>query len=673
MVTNFARRALSGVRVVCALLVVAPPSWAGEPSARASKPGPRIQTRSGDPGARRAIAGGPTTEDVSLGPESPELRSLREAERELFPPASASPGSPWPSELPALLPGDGAPHVLATGLPPGAPLPLRPGDDTGLAWLSHLETPDLPVRWDERVVRYLQYFRDDPRGHATFANLYRKSGRFRELMRRVLRRKSLPEDLVWVAMIESGFDPAARSSAGAAGLWQFMPETAKIYGLLLDRWLDQRLSPPVATEAAAEFLGDLHRRFGSWELALAGYNMGYVGLSSVMRRYNTNDFWSLSRAEGTLPWETTLYVPKIIATAVVAHNLAVFGFSGLAVESAVETDEIEVAPGTPLALVAQAAGTSPKDIEALNPELRAARTPPAGDGDAAYPVKVPQGKGSATAQALARLRKDQPPLDRYVVRFGETLDQVAAAHRVTTQKLVDLNAISPAEGVRGGTVLLVPHVDTAVDPGSAPAVSGSRADLGPAGKPSVVVPADVFVYPGRKRVFYRVLAGDTLREIANALHASTDDLRRWNDLDPNARLQEGMTLQAFVPQDGDLSGVLVAAESDVRVLAVGSDEFFAALEHDKGFRRVTAVAKAGDTIEAIGKRFDVSARTMERINRRPRGDVLKPGEAVVVYVPAGSTADRIVPKSGAAAAVAASTDPAPNGPLPAPPVPDLLP
>jgi hypothetical protein len=110
-----------------------------------------------------------------------------------------------------------------------------------LSWLAHLELPDLPVRWDERVVRYLEFFRDDPRGHSTLVTLYRRSGRWREMMRRALRRKALPEDLVWVSMMESGFDAAARSPAGAAGLWQFMPETAKIYGLTIDRWLDQRL------------------------------------------------------------------------------------------------------------------------------------------------------------------------------------------------------------------------------------------------------------------------------------------------------------------------------------------------------------------------------------------------------------------------------------------------
>ncbi len=593
-----------------------------------------------------------------MGAESPELRALREAERELFPPAAPGPGSPWPSNLPLVLPGDSPPEIEATGVPPARPMaPSREESAQDLAWLDHLEMPDLPVRWDERVVRYLQFFRDDPRGHATFANLFRHSGRWRDMMRRALRRKSLPTDLVWVSMIESGFDATAHSTAGAAGLWQLMPETAKIYGLTFDRWLDQRMSAALATDAAADMLGDLHRRFGGWELALAGFNMGYAGLASVLKRYNTNDFWSLSRSEGALPWETTLYVPKVFAAAVVAHNLAAFGFADLAVDPAVETDEVNVPPGTPLALVAQAVGCTTKDLEALNPELRASRTPPAAEGDAsACPVNVPQGKGAIAAQALLRLRRDQPPLDRYVVRFGETLDQIAAAHKTTTQKLVELNAIAPGEAVRGGTVLLVPHVEPVA--GETPTATGP--------KPAVVVPSDVFVYPDRKRVFYRVLVGDTLKEIGSALHSSPDELARWNDLDPGARLQEGMTLQAFVAPDADLTRVVVVPESDVRVVGVGSEEFFAALEHDKGVKRITVVARAGDTVESIGRRFDVSPRTMERVNHQNRGHVLSAGDTVVVYVP------NTVAVPGGAGPTAVN-EPVPNGPLPAPPVPDLLP
>ena len=609
-------------------------------------------------GTRRSIAGAPTADETSAGVETPELRALREAELELFPPAAPAQGTAWPGDLPFVMPGEPGPHVHATGVPPAAPT-APPPQDAGKdrSWLTKLDMPDLPVRWDERVVRYLEFFRDDPRGHATFANLFRHSGRWREMIRRSLRGKSLPEDLVWVAMIESGFEPVARSAAGAVGLWQVMPETAKIYGLSIDRWVDQRMSAQLETDAAADFLADLHRRFGSWDLAIAAYNMGYGGLASVVKRYNTNDFWSLERTEGTLPWETTLYVPKILASAVVAHNLAAFGFADLQVDPPIVADEVNVSPGTPLALVAQAAGCTPREVEALNPELRASRTPPPGEGDTAYPVRVPHGKGDAATQGLTRMRAGQPALDRYVVRFGETLDQIATARRTTTQKLVELNAIAPGEAVRGGTVLLVPHTDA---PATVPVAGATSAS----GRPTVVVPADEFVYPDRRRVFYRVQVGDTLREIAAALHVTVDDLDRWNDIDPAARLQEGMTLQVFVPQGADLGRVVVAGEGDVRVLPLGSEEFFASLEHDRGFKRVVVTARAGDTLESIGKRFDVTVRTMERVNRRGRTDALHEGETVVVYAPVGTA-------SGAP--VTASNGPVPNGPLPPPPVPDLLP
>ncbi len=642
-------------------------AYAGE-SGRAAKKHeskPSKPARTPDSPARRSIAGGPTADDASLAVESPELRALRAAERELFPQAVGTPGNAWSPSVP-LLPSldDAQPQVLSTGLPPAQPISLpaapslpRRGD---LAWLSKLEMPDIPVRWDERVVRYIEFFRDDPRGRNTFATLFRHSGRWQAMIRRTLRRKSLPEDLVWVSMIESGFDPTAHSAAAAAGLWQFTAETAKIYGLNIDRWVDRRLDPEGETDAAADLLGDLHRRFGSWELALAAYDMGYAGLTAVVRRYNTNDFWSLSRAEGSLPWETTLYVPKIMAAAVVAHNLAAFGLGDLVVDAPVETDDVAVPPGTSLAAVASALGATAKDVQAYNPELRAGRTPPVGEGDAPYPVKVPRGKGATVAQALAKLRAE-PLLERYVVRFGETLEQVAAARKTTTQRLVDLNAIAPGEAIRGGTTLLVPQVGAA-------ASATSAAATGSAGKQGVVVPSDIFVYPDRKRVFYRVQAGYTLREIASALHVPADDLDRWNDLDPGARLAEGMTLQAFVPSGTDLSRVVVLSEGEVRVLPVGSEEFFAELEHDRAMRRLVVKARVGDTIETIGKRFDVPARTMERINRRGRNDPLREGETVVVYVPS-----RAPGAGGALASNAPTSVGAPNAPLASPPLPELLP
>jgi membrane-bound lytic murein transglycosylase D len=468
------------------------------------------------------------------------------------------------------------------------------------------------------------------------------------------------------------------------GLWQFMPDTARAYGLSIDRWADQRLNPEAATEAAAEFLGDLHRRFGSWELAMAGYNMGYWGVAGSVRKYNTNDFWVLSRLEAALPWETTLYVPKILAAAIVGRNPHVFGMEDMSTDAPLDGEPVAVPPGTSLASVAQAAGCTTKELEQLNPELRASRTPPpppkdsvpapgplratADPGANDYPVKVPAGRGGAAAQALAKLRTGQPPLQRYVVRFGESLEQIAAAQRVPMAKLVELNAIGAGEVVRGGTVLLVPTAAAPYTPPAAPAVATNANVVPKDDKAAVaVVPADIFVYPDRRRIFYRVLVGDTLREIADTFHVTIDEVRRWNDLDPSARLQEGMTIQLFVPNDADLTHALVLGENDVRVLPVGSDEFFSYWESLKGRRRVTLTAKVGETLAMIGNRYGMSPGMMERINHRSRGEKLATGDAVVVYAPEARAG------GGASPPIVDPNAPQPNGPLPEAPDPDSLP
>ena len=674
------------------------PKAPAKPSTKAAPKPAAPKARATDASARRQISGGPTSDDVMLGPDTAELRALHAAERELFPmtlPSSQSGDLPYP--LAAL---EEAPRIHATGLPPthsaGPPPAAEGGRD--LSWLHKLDMPDLPIRWDARLVRYLEFFKDDPRGRAMLGVWLRRSGRYRDQVRKVLRRKGVPEDLVWLAMIESGFEPTARSPAGALGMWQFMPDTGRAYGLPQDRWADQRLNVTSATEAAADFLADLHRRFGSWDLAIAAYNMGYGGILSVVRRYNTNDFWMLSRLEGALPWETTLYVPKILAASIVAKNLGVFGFHELVPDAPIEADEVSVPPGIALAAVATAAGCTVKEVEALNPELRASRTPPPpsapGPAAADYPVRVPAGKGAACTANLAKSKKDV--LEKYVVRFGETLEQIAKERRVPTQKLVELNGIAQGEVVRGGSVLLVPKVDPPKADPSKPATDIAASAAAPAAKPVpdgalaatlaqlpsaaipangalvVTVPTDVFVYPDRRRVFYRIVAGDTLPQVAGAFKVSVDELRRWNELDPTARLLEGMTLQLFVREDADLSQAVHLTMNDVRVVTVGSEEFFAYHEGLKGRKRITVAAKPGDTLEAIGRKHGVSPAVMERINRRPRAQALKDGDTVALYV-AQNGHPPPVPNGAAPTGPTAANAPQSSGPLPAAPLPDLLP
>ena len=641
---------------------------AGKPPSKASAVAATAKPSAGPPApktmltpnvaAQKMVAGAPTALDAASGGESSELHALREAELDLFAGAAPPPGVAWPSDLPSAPKG---PFALGCdgGLPPEPADEAPPIDDVAvggsLSWLSGLAMPDLPVRWDSRVVRYLEFFKDDPRGRRIFALWWKRSGRYRELIQEQLRARSMPEDLAWVAMAESGFDPTIKSPAGAAGLWQFMPEAAKIYGLSIDRWADMRSSPIRATEAAIGFLSDLKKRFGTWELALAAYNMGYGGALSAVKKFNSNDYWALSRFENGLPWETTLYVPKIIAMAIVSRNIEAFGYDSVILDTSLDGDQVEVPAGSDLKSIASAAGCSVKELEALNPELRAGRVPPSSSGkidDAKYVVVVPKGKATAVKDASSKLAP-KSTLETYVVRFGESLDQIAAARKTTKAKLVELNGISKDEAVRSGTLLLVPPLPAGSESSGSPYGAVATTD-----KPTALVPGTTFAYPDRQRLFYRVIVGDTPRDVADAFGVTVDELRSWNAIEPTARLQEGMTLQLFVPKGADLSRVVAMKETDVKVIAVGSDEFYSIEEAQKGRKRATVYASGGETVEQVGKKYGLSAGSMEKINRRPRNDVLAKGEAVIVYVPIEATTP--APPAGASTATASLAD------LPAP-------
>lgn len=607
--------------------------------------------------ARREIAGGATRDELKQGTDDPELRALREAERVLFPKPLEGLETGWSwTDLPRPIGSEGE-RVVASGLPPDTRVqPLEPPAASAAesAWLKTLAMPNLPVQLDSHVVKYLLFYRDNPRGKAIARVWAKKSGRYVPAMKAEFAKAGLPTDLVWMSLIESGHSPTIYSPAGAAGIWQFMPDAGRLYGLTVDRWVDERLDPQRSTEGAIRYLSDLHRRFGNWELAMAAYNMGYGGLSRAIRKFNTNDFWQLARYEAGVPWETTLYVPKILATAILMNNKKAFGIGDVAPDSAVRFDTVRVEPGLALVEVAQAAGVSTQNIEALNPHYRVSRTPPARPGQPtvqSWLVRVPLGKGVTVSQRLAKTSNDET-LAPYVVRFGDTAATIAARFRTTPDKLRLVNRIGREEVLTPGTVLLAPQLAPGEAPGSA------------AGDEVVVVPPRRFDYADRRRVFYRVLPGDTLARVAQALGVTRAELLSWNALDTSARLQAGMVLQAFVGKDAPLDDVRYLKDDQTRVLVAGTDEFFDYFEAINGKKRIAVTVKDGETLSSIGKRHGLSVGMMERINRRSRSDKLRAGDTLIVYT-----------QRAAAPARVAETDSArtqPLGPI-EPPAPDVLP
>jgi membrane-bound lytic murein transglycosylase D len=547
---------------------------------------------------------------VAQGLESPELRSLRLAEEELF--------GAGPSQRPDVYDPDcvyGAPDALTSDAPP-ARLERAQGEVVDLAFLKELKLPSLPVRWDARVIDYLLFFKNDRRGRDLAGAWLKRVERYGPMIRRVMAEHSLPEDLQYVAMIESGYDPLARSAADARGMWQFVKQPAQFYGLRIDHWVDERLDPERATHAAALFMRDLYDKFGSWELAFAAYNMGYGGLLRAIRKYNSNDYWMLSHLEAGMPFETALYVAKITAMAIVANNPDRFGFGQLTREPHVALTKLNIAAGTGLRAVAGAAGVDVEQLKTLNPHLVRGRVPP---GEQSSRVYLPREHYDQFAKRWSK--QHEPIYVSYITRFGESLEEIARKVGSTPSKLRDINELGSEAKLQPGFPLLVPGV--------APS---------PAAKESVepllaTVPAKTFRYEDRRRVFYRVSAEDTAASIARFFEVTLDELCAWNSLEAGAVLQRDMLLQLFVVPALDLGKAVVFTPDQVRILTVGSDEFFDFHESQRGRVRVRYHVQPNDTLAKIGERFELSAGSIGRINQFGSNRELKADEWIVMYVP----------------------------------------
>jgi membrane-bound lytic murein transglycosylase D len=241
-----------------------------------------------------------------------------------------------------------------------------------------------PVR-TAKVDRHVQFFSYQIRDR--FEQWLTRLERYRPRVHSIFSEFKLPDDLIFLSLVESGFNTNAVSRAKAVGPWQFMKPTAKSYGLRVDNWVDERRDPDKSTMAAAQYLRDLYQLFGSWPLAMAAYNAGEgkVGRSMARLKAKDGDFWDLLDTK-LLRAETKEYVPRFVAAAQIAKDPSRFGFNILP-QAPVEFDEVAVTRQVHLKAVAKAAGVTLEDIKNLNPELRREMTPP----DPVYILKVPLG------------------------------------------------------------------------------------------------------------------------------------------------------------------------------------------------------------------------------------------------------------------------------------------
>lgn len=508
-------------------------------------------------------------------------------------------------------------HRLSQSAPTGSALLDRPDVQQRLA-----DTDVLGLKQhDHAAVRaYLDFF--DGRGKRTLAGWIQRMHRFSPIILETLRQKGLPEDLIYVAMIESGFSPWARSPAAAVGLWQFIRSTGRYMGLRIDAYVDERRDPLQSTIAAAEYLNYLHDKFGSWPLALAAYNGGPGLMARSIKKYNSNDYWYICSQKGLYD-ETRRYVPKVIGAALVAKNADIFGLDMLQGHDAFEFDLVDVPPSTRLSLVASAVGSDLETLKNLNPALLTGATPP---GKQPYPLRIPAGKTKQFVEKFDKISlQNGAEHITHRVRFGESIEMIGEAYKVAPRVLRAANGLKAKELPPINAELIVPKK--------------ALGSWNPRGKSSakkvILLPSGEFKNPGLKRYFYRVQAGDTLKAMGRGLGINPADITLWNHLDPNAALQDGLYLQVFLPEDRSTESIALTAEADVTPIVIGS------AEHKKLKAKKTASAgrgrrwhkvRSGESLWLIARRHKVTVKKLKQWNRSlRRNNTLQPGQKILVY------------------------------------------
>jgi peptidoglycan lytic transglycosylase D len=378
---------------------------------------------------------------------------------------------------------------------------------------------DIPIVINDRVVAWMDYFQGAGRKH--FQRYLERSGRYIPLMKKILAEEGVPQDLIYISMIESGFNVHAKSHASAVGPWQFIRSTGKRYNMKIDVWVDERRDPYLATRSAARYFKFLYGEFGDWYLAMAGYNAGEGRIRRGLKKTGARDFWELASHRRAIRAETRDYVPKFIAAAIIAKMPERFGFNDVELHDPFAFEVVSVETQTDLAIIAKCSGVKTKEILDLNPHLHRGATP---HGRKNYKIRVPVKTSKKFRVAYSALPKNERiQIVRYRVKGGDTLSRIARRYGVSVRTLARVNNIKSYRTLRKGKTLIIP-IGGAAKARYAKSASGPRTN---------------------KLITHRVKKGETAGTIANRYGVGTSDVRRWNNLNRRSTIRVGQKLKIY--------------------------------------------------------------------------------------------------------------------------------
>lgn len=426
-----------------------------------------------------------------------------------------------------------------------------------------------------------------------------------------LERREMPLELALLPIVESAFDPYAYSHGRAAGLWQFIPGTARMYGLNEDWWHDERRDLKASTRAALDFLSDLSAAFdGDWLLALAGYNAGpgnvRRAISRNERRGMPLDFFALP-----LPRETRAYVPKLLALKRMLSDPAAFDVQLPSIANEPHFEVVAVGGQIDLALAAELAGMDSRDLYLLNPALNRWATHPQGP----HRLLVPRQHAERLQQGIAAMDPgDRIAWHRHQIRSGESLSTIARQHGTDVATLRSVNQLSGTV-IRAGDALLIPK--PGATPSAYPLSQGQRASARAAHYANA---------SDRREMKYRVRRGDSFWSIALAHGVSVAEVTRWNGMAPGDPLSIGRELLLWLPQQQ-------RDEATAAVASICAAAQCAPPQREPEVRRVGYRVRSGDSLARIASRFGVAVADISAWNEINPGRYLQPGQSLVLYVP----------------------------------------
>ena len=363
---------------------------------------------------------------------------------------------------------------------------------------------DIPIDYNKDVQRWVRYFSGS--GRKYYQRWLNRAPEFTPMMKKKLKAANLPEDLIYLSMIESGYSTHAYSSAAAVGLWQFIRPTGRDMGMRVDEWIDDRRDPKLATDAAVKFLGILHRRFGDWRLAWAAYNGGPGRVSRRIKKYKTRDFWTLAK-KGAFPSETDNYVPKIMAAAIIGKDPEKYGFTLPEPKEYPKYETVEISGAISVEILAKCANMKEKSFRKANPKIRKWALP-------AKPKKqsihVPQKNTFLTC--LSKVPKEKRMrYQEHKIKKGESLAQIARKYKISVATIQVANKIKNPNRISIGQTLVIPAGEL-----SSSTIASYKKPKSKR-KPS-------------KKITYKVRKGDNLQKIAKKYGTSIKNIKKWNNL-----------------------------------------------------------------------------------------------------------------------------------------------